>query len=97
MVWSATKRDTFINVNTDASGLRPDAGVSGRRYAEHKAALVSEVKVACRLLLSGFGGNPESQVPALFKTSFILRPVGDGVFCFRNMMTLPAVVFMRHC
>ncbi|SQC92147.1 Uncharacterised protein [Cedecea neteri] len=34
---------------------------------------------------------------ALFKTGFILRPVGEGAFCFGNAVTLSDVVFMRHC
>ncbi|SQC92167.1 Uncharacterised protein [Cedecea neteri] len=42
------------------------------------------------------GCNQESKATALFKTSFILRSVGEGVFCFGNVMTLSGAVYMRH-
>ncbi len=73
---------------------------------QHQAGLDGEVRVASLATGRGaFGGLPlcnslgcylKSQTAALFQASFVLWPVGEGVFCFGNMVTLLGVMFMRH-
>lgn len=107
VVWSGTVRERFIRLKTDgrhqAFGLPQGHTESG---AQHQAGLNGKVRVTVLASRGGTGGrfpqrdgirgNPQGQAAALLKAGFVLWPVGDGVFCFRNMVAFTGVMFMRH-